>query len=176
MTVVVKGDISGDGKATLADCLAMVNQILGEADFTVPYEILGNPEAEASYLENCKRSMEAYVAAVENGLSNDTAGYMAPQGLRNILIISATPFQWKHMIGQRACRRNTVETRYVMLSLWEKLYELSPALFSPETTGMFCMKDYCAEGAMGCGDPLEKGLTPAEIIGAEFPLCRGGSQ
>jgi thymidylate synthase (FAD) len=142
----------------------------GEADFVVPYEILADPEKEASYLHTCAKAMEAYVAGVKGGISNDSAGYMAPQGLRNILIISATPFQWKHMIGQRTCRRNTVETRYVMLRIWEQLYELSPLLFSPETTGMFCVRENCAEGVMSCGRVVAKGLTPGQIIAEDYPL------
>lgn len=59
------------------------------------------------------------------GISHDAAGYATPQGLRNVLIISATPYQWKHMIGQRCCRRNTGEMRIVMLLIWQNLYELS---------------------------------------------------
>ena len=101
----------------------------------------------------------------------DSAGYLAPQGLRNVLIISATPYQWKHMISQRTSRRNTAETRYVMLRLWEELYELAPALFSPETTGPFCMKGKCLEGKMACGAPLASDLTPHDILERDFPLC-----
>ena len=102
---------------------------------------------------------------------NDSAGYVTPQGLRNILIISATPYQWKHMIGQRICRRNTAETRYVMLKIWKELYELSPELFSG---GCFCMTGGCKEGKMSCGKPISAGATPDEIIKADFPLLAGG--
>ncbi len=51
--------------------------------------------------------------------------------LTNILIICATPYEWKHMISQRICRRNTDEKRIVMLDIWQKLYEFDPVLFSP---------------------------------------------
>jgi thymidylate synthase (FAD) len=141
-----------------------------DADFVVPYELIDKPELASLYLDNCKRSMEAYRAVVNSGLSGDSAGYAAPQGLRNILIISATPFQWKHMICQRICRRNTAETRYVMLLIWERLYALNPLLFSPETTAMFCMKDKCLEGAMSCGTAVKKGISPSQIIETDFPL------
>ena len=71
------------------------------------------------------------------------------------------------MISQRVCRRNTDETRYVMLRIWEQLYELAPDLF---TCGPFCMFGACQEGKMCCGKPLTKGMTPAEIIATDFPL------
>ena len=99
-----------------------------ESDFCIPYEII-EAGLEKQDLRSCQSAMmdyRAFTAATEN----DPAGYVAPQGLRNILIISATPYQLKHMISQRICRRNTTETRYVLLKIWEALYELSPNMFS----------------------------------------------
>ncbi len=49
------------------------------------------------------------------------AGHATPQGLRNVLVISATRYQWKHIIGQRVYRRNTDETRIVLLKIWQEL-------------------------------------------------------
>ena len=147
----------------------------GEADFTVPYGVLEKGGAEIdTYLGSCEVNMQHYKSAVELGLDNDSAGYMAPQGLRNVLIISATPYQLKHMIGQRICRRNTPETRYVMLRIWEALYGLAPAMFSRVTTGPYCMKDRCKEGKMACGSSLWPEATPTEIIKTDFPLLAEG--
>lgn len=143
----------------------------GEADFVVPYELLDS-QMRFSYLSQCQEAMRKYQLLVEYGVNNDSAGYLAPQGLRNILIISATPYQWKHMISQRICRRNTLETRYVMLKIWEELYELAPDMFAD--AGCFCMEGACKEGKMGCGKPLAKGMRPAEIIAEDFPLLVEG--
>ena len=140
-----------------------------EGDFCVPYEIL-QAGLEGMYIRCCQSAMmdyKAFTAATEN----DPAGYVAPQGLRNILIISATPFQLKHMISQRVCRRNTTETRYVLLKIWEELYKLSPEMFSIKTTGAGCMKiTGCQEGKMCCGKPYSKHATPTEILEADYPL------
>lgn len=95
-----------------------------EADFCVPYEVMEKGMID-QYLAAERAAMEAYKAANEQGLDNDACGYMAPQGLRNILIINATPFEWMHMISQRVCRRNTSETRYVMCLIWEALWPYS---------------------------------------------------
>lgn len=139
----------------------------GEADFCVPYDILhrGDTHIE-NYMEVCRDSMRSYQGAILDGVDNDAAGYMAPQGLRNILIISATPYQWKHMIAQRSCRRNTAETMYVMLMIWEELRKLSPIF---EKCGPFCMNGPCKEGKMTCGRPIDRSWTPADIIKADFP-------
>lgn len=141
----------------------------GSADFTVPYEIIQRGEFEINrYLDNCREQMAEYEHAVAMGIDHDAAGYMAPQGLRNILIMSATPYQFKHMIGQRTCRRNTLETRYVMLKIWDELYKLSPEMFSK--SGPFCMVGPCKEGRMTCKRPISKEWLPADIIKEDFPL------
>ena len=139
----------------------------GEADFCVPYEVTAAGEqAVERYLKNCQEAMAEYQHFVKLGVNNDAAGYMAPQGLRNVLIISATPYQWKHMIRQRTCNRNTKETQYVMLKIWEQLYGLNPLLFGD--CGPFCTTGKCLEGKMCCGRPVPK--TPTDILRKEFPL------
>lgn len=138
----------------------------GEADFCVPYNVtrLGKG-AIREYLDAQSDAMRLYAAAIEEGLDNDSAGYIAPQGLRNILIISATPYQWKHMISQRSCRRNTDETRYVMLMIWKELAKLSPMF---RNCGPFCMNGPCKEGKMTCKRPISKTWTPDEILKEDF--------
>lgn len=140
----------------------------GEAEFCVPYDIIKNGEQAVNrYNANCQQAMSEYTFYIEKGVNNDAAGYMAPQGLRNILIISATPYQWKHMISQRSCRRNTAETQYVMLLIWNELRKLSPMF---ENCGPFCMNGPCKEGAMTCKRPIDRTWTPEDIIKEDFPL------
>ena len=143
----------------------------GQADFAVPYEILTAPKAiQEMYLESCKSDMDCYEELCAAGIGHDAAGYVTPQGLRNVLIISATPYQWKHMIGQRTCRRNTDETRIVMLQIWEKLYRLSPILFAPDLTGPFCQRSSCMEKQMSCNRSIPKIWTPDKILQSDYPL------
>lgn len=136
-----------------------------QAEYCIPIDIIRKGDyAIDAYLATCEQTMSNYEAAVECGVSNDAAGYMAPQGLRNILIVSATPYQWKHMISQRICRRNTDETRYVMLLIWKALYEQS-VMF--RDMGAFCMTGACKEGKMACTKPI-KVKTPDEILKEDF--------
>lgn len=139
-----------------------------EADFVVPYNLMKNTVLKNAYLAECAEAMKMYKALCNMGIDHDEAGYAAPQGLRNVLIISATPYQWKHMISQRVCRRNTLETRYVMLRCWEALLKLDPELFAD--AGPFCTEGACLEGKMSCRNPLQKGTGPKEILKADFPL------
>lgn len=139
-------------------------------NFVVPYNILVKGDARvADYLDTCKKAMIKYKEAVESGIDNDSAGYLAPQSLRNILIISATPYQWKHMIAQRSCKRNTDEMRYVMLRIWEKLYDINQTLF--ENCGPWCLTEgRCKEGKMCCKKPMKHFLfSPGELWFDDYP-------
>lgn len=148
----------------------------GQADFAVPYEVLTAPDSVRElYLNSCHKGMGCYEQLCNAGVGHDAAGYATPQGLRNVLIISATPYQWKHIIGQRVCRRNTDETRIVLLKIWQELYTLSPVLFAPALTGPFCQRDKCLEGKMACGKMLDVDMMPEDILKADYPaLMEGG--
>lgn len=143
------------------------------AQFCVPYEITRYDRenamdgwAERQYLNSCLQSMDDYKKAAPL-IGNDAAGYMAPQGMRNVLLISALPYELKHIINQRTCNRNTLETQYVLLKIWEKLWDLSP-LFRIDC-GPDCMHHACTEGKMSCGRPFECKATPTAILHREFP-------
>lgn len=94
---------------------------------------------------------QAYDRLIALGLSPDQAGYVMPQGLKGVLMISATPYQWKHMISQRTCRRNTPEVRYIFLETWRLLNNIAPELFGDAGPG--CLDGACPEGKMSCGVP-----------------------
>lgn len=137
-----------------------------DTDFVVPYEF--NEKQTEQYYEQAKHCLKLYKDLQTDGVSNDETGYIMPQGMRNVIIISATLFELKHMIAQRICRRNSTEMRYVMLKIWEQLYELSPILFSAGTTGCWCMQGHCQEGKMTCGEIIWQ-RTPTEILKKDFP-------
>ncbi len=148
----------------------------GQADFAVPYEVLTAPDfVRELYLNSCHEGMDCYEQLCNAGVGHDAAGYATPQGLRNVLIISATPYQWKHIIGQRVCRRNTDETRIVLLKIWQELYALSPVLFASGLTGPLCQRYKCLEGKMTCGKMLKEDMTPEDILKMDYPaILEGG--
>lgn len=154
----------------------------GKADFVVPYEIIQKPDAEKIYLKSCENSMSDYQWLIEQeGCSNDTAGYAAPQGLRNILIMQANHEAWMHFIRLRGCNRNTVETQYVTMRIWEELLKTEDGEEMFHYAGPDCMYGMCREGKMCCGKPLKKFVDegratsvpiPRLIIDAKWPLLK----
>lgn len=109
-----------------------------------------SPEQERAVRELYKMAGKTYDALIRDGCSPDQAGYVMPQGFRTSLLISATPYQWKHMINQRVCRRNTPEVRYIMLKIWDMLAGYAPELFGD--CGPGCVQEgTCPEGKFYCG-------------------------
>lgn len=169
------------------------------ADFVVPYALIeakhnskgifhyaGNActvyDPVEAYLASCKSSMDTY-KIIAGATDNDTAGYAAPQGLRNILIMQGNHEAWLHFIKTRTCNRNTVETQYVALRIWEELLKTAGGEEMFQFAGPDCMFGRCREGKMCCGLPMgktpklaeESGVsTPRYIIDTKWPLLKGG--
>ena len=154
----------------------------GKADFVVPYALIkadhDNPEFRMTdyYLGSCCDAMDAY-RSIAVDTDNDTAGYVAPQGLRNILIMQANHEAWMNFIRMRSCNRNTNETQYVTLRIWEELLKTPDGEEMFKYAGPDCMYGACREGKMCCGKPLKKYVRmnyeksiPRRIIDEQWPL------
>lgn len=160
----------------------------GKADFVVPYALLEADMAQTTtlysddvpfmtkhstalqdaYLHSCEASMETYKVLAKSS-DNDTAGYAAPQGLRNILIIQANHEAWMHFIRLRGCSRNTVETQYVTMRIWEELLKTADGEEMLHYAGPDCMYGVCREGRMCCGKSLRKYVEESRVTGVPIP-------
>lgn len=160
----------------------------GEADFVVPYAMIDadhkndNRAITNNYLESCQAAMLRYKSIAE-ATNNDTAGYAAPQGLRNILIMQGNHQSWDYWIRTRGCNRNTTETQYVTMRIWEELLKTPYGEEFFHYSGPDCMHGRCREGKMCCGDPMRKYYqeartmniaVPRLIIDEKWPLLNGG--
>lgn len=166
----------------------------GTAQFVVPYAIM---KADAEnvghhragywtdrYLNSCGTSME-YYNEIATYIDNDTAGYAAPQGLRNILIMQGNHEAWLHFIKLRTCNRNTNETQYVAFRIWEELLKTDGGEQMFKYAGPDCMYGICREGKMCCGKPMSKApkvaadagkTVPRFLIDAMWPLLKDSAQ
>ena len=67
----------------------------GVEDFVIPYDLMGTGQ-EKEYLRQCSASMKNYQELIKAGVDNDSAGYCAPQGMRNRLMICEPKYLMKH--------------------------------------------------------------------------------
>lgn len=150
-----------------------------EGQFCIPYEILesdltfSTDRGHNSFINSCEDSMITYKNLVDTGFSNDTAGYVAPQALRNILIISGNHEAWDSLINKRTCRRNTPETAYVTALIWKELYETTSGDVFFDLSGPDCLGRGCREGKMCCLEPYTTVSSPVDFIEQTWPLMEG---
>lgn len=130
------------------------------ANFCVPYEII-NTDKEQAFLESCYEASKSYDKFVTE-CSNDTSGYLMPQALRSIIMITATIPVWQHIIRQRICKRNTDETRYIALRILDIFQRMCPELFPP-----IRVYPCCEEGKLACGNGYRT-IDANEILSKEF--------
>ena len=156
----------------------------GKAQFVVPYPLLrdsmlgekiGGKDPVELYLEACKQAMANY-ALITSQVDNDTAGYVTPQGLRNVLIMQGNHQSWQYFIKLRGCNRNTQETQYVTMRIWEELLKTPNGTELFEWAGPECMYGACREGKMSCKEPLMHATkidgipAPTRIIQERWPM------
>lgn len=95
-----------------------------------------------------------YNDLIEVGVDKDKAGYILPQGLRKVLIVSGNLDAWQYVMSTRLCKRNTQETRYIMQLIYNAIREEYGAEylvgFLPK-----CATGKCPEGKFSCGDAYE---------------------
>lgn len=145
-----------------------------DADFVVPYEITeldaynGDTFYRDGYLNGCSRDMREYRVLAE-AVGNDAAGYKAPQGLRNILIMQGNHQSWDYWIRMRSCNRNTTETQYVTTRIWEELLKTPYGQEFFGYSGADCMHGACREGKMCCGNPMRKYYKQFKETGISVP-------
>lgn len=152
------------------DASFVVPYALMEADHAehVAYPNLGRVTYTQHYLNSCKESMDSYKFLAKH-TDNDSAGYAAPQGLRNILIMQGNHQSWNYFIRTRVCNRNTVETQYVTARIWEELLKTPDGQEFFGFAGPDCMHGRCQEGKMTCGDPMRKYYKMAKESGIAVP-------
>jgi hypothetical protein len=122
-----------------------------------------------AFLAKCKDDAIYYKSMIERGFSNDTAGYSMNQAMRNILIMQGNHQAWDYFIRLRSCNRNTEETQYVTLKIWQALLSTEDGNDLFGMCGADCMHGgKCREGSMCCCDPIV-GTTPQDVLLDRFP-------
>lgn len=119
--------------------------------FCVPYEILATGKSER-FSRSQSEIMDFYNKNIEYGYNRDTAGYTAPQSLRNIVLVKVNLEELRYIGNQRLCKRNTDETSYVFGLMIEQAIAatgLPDKMFMPS-----CYNGECKEGKYSCGKPI----------------------
>lgn len=117
--------------------------------FTIPESV------EKLYPDTIRKVMNsasaAYKRMIENGVPEEDARYIIPQGIQTKLMLTMNARELRHFFAMRCCNRAQWEIRELADCMLEQCKRVSPKLF--EKAGAGCVRGKCPEGKRSCGNP-----------------------
>lgn len=112
------------------------------------------PISESRMREAYNKVEQIYDELIRAGVDKDKAGYLLPQGLRKVLIVSGNLDAWQYVMSTRLCRRNTQETQYIMQLIYNQIARECGIEYLVGCLPK-CATGKCHEGKFSCGKPYE---------------------
>lgn len=90
-----------------------------------------------------------YQALLDEGVPEEDARFILPQGITTRLMMTANARELRHFFSLRCCNRAQWEIRELADEMLRQCKEVAPVLFAKAGAG--CVRGKCPEGARGCG-------------------------
>ena len=94
---------------------------------------------------------DLYDALLREGIPEEDARFLVPQGLTCKLMMTANARELRHFFALRTCNRAQWEIRALADEMLRQCKEVAPMLFADAGAG--CVRGKCPEGAKSCGNP-----------------------
>ena len=104
-----------------------------------------------AYQMHCERSFTIYQGMVQDGIPEEDARYVIPQGFNCRLLVTMNVRELRHFFSLRCCTRAQWEIRNLAKAMLEECRRVAPALFADAGPG--CVRGRCPEGEKSCGKP-----------------------
>lgn len=92
---------------------------------------------------------ELYDSMVKDGIPEEDARYILPQGIATRLMMTANARELRHFFSLRCCSRAQWEIMAIANEMLRQCKEVAPVLFSDAGPG--CVRGNCPEGPKSCG-------------------------
>ena len=92
---------------------------------------------------------ELYDSMVKDGIPEEDARYILPQGITTRLMMTANARELRHFFSLRCCNRAQWEIRELANEMLRQCKEVAPVLFADAGPG--CVRGKCPEGPKSCG-------------------------
>lgn len=126
-------------------------------DVIIPPTISENEQLAKEYVEIVKMNRKFYQHMVDlEGIPEEDARYITPQGITTKLIMTANAREWKHILALRMCNRAQWEIRMLMDEIYKILVKEDPVIFADAGPG--CVRGACPEGRRCCGKSRKEEL------------------
>lgn len=97
---------------------------------------------------------ELYSEMVANGVPDEDARYIVPQGTTCRLMMTMNIRELRHFFSLRTCNRAQWEIRDLADEMLKQCKKVAPRLF--EGAGCGCVNGHCPEGGKSCGHPRKE--------------------
>lgn len=91
---------------------------------------------------------DLYTAMVAEGIPEEDARFIIPQGITCKLMMTANARELRHFFALRCCNRAQWEIRELAQEMLRQCKEVAPVLFADAGAG--CVRGACPEGAKSC--------------------------
>ena len=91
---------------------------------------------------------DLYNAMVTEGIPEEDARFIIPQGITCKLMMTANARELRHFFSLRCCNRAQWEIRELANEMLRQCKEVAPVLFADAGPG--CVRGACPEGAKSC--------------------------
>lgn len=107
------------------------------------------------FVNAIENSHRAYDWLVDNGIPDEDARMVAPEGETTKLIMTMNARELRHFFSLRCCNRAQWEIRELARRMLAECRVVAPELFRDAGPG--CVRGACPEGKRSCGKPYTKG-------------------
>ena len=119
-----------------------------------PESIAGDAQAEAVFDRAIEAAIEAYEKLLAAGIPAEDARYLLPNAAETKIVITMNVRELLHFFEVRCCNRAQWEIRALAHRMLELAAPTAPFIF--KDAGAPCVRGYCPEGKMSCGNPYPR--------------------
>lgn len=122
-------------------------------DFITPENIQksSNNEAYNIYSQCLNDIQVAYNKMIEMGIAKEDARYILPNATETKIVTTMNARALLNFFELRCCDRAQWEIRELANEMLDQVRKIAPNVF--KTAGASCVRGFCSEGKMSCGNP-----------------------
>ena len=119
-----------------------------------PHTVAENEQASQIFEQAIKHCEQAYEQLIAAGIPAEDARYLLPNAAETKIVITMNVRELLHFFEVRCCNRAQWEIRELAHRMLELVAPTAPFIF--KDAGAPCVRGYCPEGKMSCGNPYPR--------------------
>lgn len=141
-------------------------------EWVVPQTII-DKDLAGEYVKMCQSCYETYLDMIGQGVPEEDARYVIPQGVTCKLLVTMNARELLHFFELRCCNRAQWEIREMAWAMLAEVRKIAPRLFRDAGPG--CLRGACPE-KRPCGKPYRREETNADERTAPRAAEKAGEQ